>query len=129
MATDTARTTKARTALSVVFLVDVSHLAACGASHLARVGVVPSVTAADRRAADAVAVRVTALRTLAARRQAVQRRHALSPETAPLLQTRVHRLRREDVARTGKSAELRPRHDEDGGDDERRRRTTAERHA
>jgi len=53
-----------RTALAVVLFLDVSHLAARRPPHLARVGVVASVAAADRRAAHAVAVVVTPLRTL-----------------------------------------------------------------
>jgi len=86
-----------RTALSVVFRLDVPHLATSCSAHLARVGVVASVSATDGRAADRVAVVVTALRTLTPRRQTVQRRHALRAETTPLVTTRVGHVRRKHV--------------------------------
>lgn len=101
--------TSLRTALAVVFLLDVSHFAACGPSHLARVGVVATVGAADRRAADAVAVVVALLWTLTARRQAVQRRDTLRAEATALVAARVVHVRWENVTGPGAVvAERRP---------------------
>jgi len=88
-----------RTAFAVIFLLDVSHLAARCASHLARVGVVATVRSTDRRAADTVAVVVALLGTLAASGQSVQRRDALGAEAAALVTARVNHVRREHVAR------------------------------
>jgi len=118
-----------RTTLAVVFLVDVSHLAARRASHLARVGIVSSVRAADRRAADAVPVVVALLWTLAARRQTVQRRDALRSEATALVATRIDHVRRENVAGAGDmAADGRPRDGETGNEDDERWRKIHDRH-
>jgi len=87
------------TTLSVVLCLDVPHLAARGASHLARVGVVSAVRATDRCTADTVAVVVTLLRALAASGKSVQGRDALGAEATALVAARVDHVRREHVAR------------------------------
>jgi len=100
-----------RTALAIVFLLNVSHFTARRSSHLTSVGVVLSVGRTQRRTVDTVAVVVTSFRTLTASRQPVQRRHALGTETAALVVARIASVGRKNVTReTGLATKDTQRH-------------------
>ncbi len=92
-----SESTKIRTTAAEVLDAGVHHLVAGGATHLALVLVVLAVGAADGSRPDAVAVAVALLRTLTARRQPVQRGHALRAVRTVLLFAWVLHIWRVDI--------------------------------
>jgi len=94
-----------RTTLSVILLLNVGHKSTGSFSHLADVVVVGAVSGADGPAVDSVSVAVARLQTLTARHKSVDRRHAVSAETAPLPVARVSNICRIDIATGGRADE------------------------